>query len=79
VGTDTGAADGITSDNTQTVDGTGVPGATINRLCGSGMDAIGSAARAINAGQAGLMLAGGAEPAGRRPLPRGHVPVQRID
>src|SRR5690606_39131557 len=35
-----------------------VPGATINRLCGSGMDAIGTAARAIKSGEAGLMLAG---------------------
>src|SRR6201986_2408759 len=38
-----------------------VPGATINRLCGSGMDAIGMAARAIKAGEADLMIAGGAE------------------
>lgn len=38
-----------------------VPGATLNRLCGSGMDAIGSAARAIKAGEAGLMIAGGVE------------------
>ncbi|AGZ30310.1 thiolase, N-terminal domain protein [Burkholderia pseudomallei NCTC 13179] len=38
-----------------------VPGATINRLCGSGMDAIGLAARAIKAGEASLMIAGGVE------------------
>src|ERR1700741_4525001 len=38
-----------------------VPGATINRLCGSGMDAVGSAARAIRSGEAGLMIAGGVE------------------
>ncbi|MFM2348762.1 MAG: 3-oxoadipyl-CoA thiolase, partial [Pseudomonadota bacterium] len=38
-----------------------VPGATINRLCGSGLDAVGSAARAIRAGEAGLMIAGGVE------------------
>ena len=35
-----------------------VPGATINRLCGSGLDAVGSAARAIRCGEAGLMIAG---------------------
>ena len=34
-----------------------VPGATVNRLCGSGLDAVGSAARAIRAGEAGLMIA----------------------
>src|SRR5690554_1527065 len=36
-----------------------MPGATINRLCGSGLDAVGSAARAIRSGDAGLMIAGG--------------------
>src|ERR1700730_4481736 len=36
-----------------------VPGATINRLCGSGLDAVLVAARAIKAGEAGLILAGG--------------------
>ena len=36
-----------------------LPGATINRLCGSGMDAVGTAARAIKAGEASLMIAGG--------------------
>ncbi|WP_310389736.1 3-oxoadipyl-CoA thiolase [Roseateles sp.] len=46
----------------------GLPGATINRLCGSGMDAIGSAARAIRAGEAGLMLAGGVESMSRAPF-----------
>ena len=45
-----------------------VPGVTVNRLCGSGMDAIGSAARAIKAGEAGLMLAGGVESMSRAPL-----------
>lgn len=40
---------------------TALPGATINRLCGSGLDAVGSAARAIRAGEAGLMIAGGVE------------------
>jgi len=38
-----------------------VPGATINRLCGSSLDAVGSAARAIRAGEAGLIIAGGVE------------------
>src|SRR3954464_11411587 len=38
-----------------------IPGSTVNRLCGSGMDAIGIAARAIKAGEAGLMIAGGVE------------------
>ena len=45
-----------------------VPGATINRLCGSGMDAIGTAARAIRAGEAGMMIAGGVESMSRAPF-----------
>ncbi|QPF75831.1 3-oxoadipyl-CoA thiolase [Roseateles sp. DAIF2] len=45
-----------------------VPGATLNRLCGSGMDAIGSAARAIRAGEAQLMIAGGVESMSRAPF-----------
>jgi 3-oxoadipyl-CoA thiolase len=45
-----------------------LPGATINRLCGSGLDAVGSAARAIRAGEAGLMLAGGVESMSRAPF-----------
>lgn len=45
-----------------------VPGATINRLCGSGMDALGVAARAIKSGEAGLMLAGGVESMSRAPF-----------
>ena len=45
-----------------------VPGSTINRLCGSGMDAIISAARAIRAGEADLMIAGGVESMSRAPL-----------
>ena len=45
-----------------------VPGATINRLCGSGLDAVGSAARAIKAGEAHLMLAGGVESMSRAPF-----------
>jgi len=45
-----------------------VPGATINRLCGSGLDAVGSAARAIKAGEAQLMIAGGVESMSRAPF-----------
>ncbi|QIM51501.1 3-oxoadipyl-CoA thiolase [Hydrogenophaga crocea] len=45
-----------------------VAGATINRLCGSGLDAVGSAARAIKAGEAGLMIAGGVESMSRAPF-----------
>ncbi|VBG15175.1 beta-ketoadipyl CoA thiolase [Burkholderia pseudomallei] len=48
-----------------------VPGATINRLCGSGMDAIGLAARAIKAGEASLMIAGGVESMSRAPFVTG--------
>jgi len=48
-----------------------VPGATINRLCGSGLDAVGSAARAIRAGDAGLILAGGVESMSRAPFVMG--------
>ena len=46
----------------------GVPGATINRLCGSGLDALGSAARAIKCGEAELMIAGGVESMSRAPF-----------
>ena len=45
-----------------------VPGATINRLCGSGLDALGTAARAIKAGEASLMIAGGVESMSRAPF-----------
>jgi 3-oxoadipyl-CoA thiolase len=45
-----------------------VPGATINRLCGSGLDALGTAARAIRAGDTSLMIAGGAESMTRAPF-----------
>ncbi|MEQ1806797.1 MAG: 3-oxoadipyl-CoA thiolase [Burkholderiaceae bacterium] len=45
-----------------------VPGATINRLCGSGLDAVGSAARAICSGEAQLMIAGGVESMSRAPF-----------
>ena len=46
----------------------GIPGATINRLCGSGLDALGTAARAIKASEAGLMIAGGVESMSRAPF-----------
>ncbi len=45
-----------------------VPGATLNRLCGSGMDAVGTAARAIKCGEAELMFAGGVESMSRAPF-----------
>ncbi|WNC90164.1 3-oxoadipyl-CoA thiolase [Paraburkholderia sp. FT54] len=50
---------------------TEAPGATINRLCGSGMDAVGTAARAIKAGEARLMIAGGVESMTRAPFVMG--------
>jgi acetyl-CoA acyltransferase len=48
-----------------------VPGSTINRLCGSGLDAVGSAARAIKSGEARLMIAGGVESMTRAPFVMG--------
>ena len=45
-----------------------VPSATINRLCGSSLDAVGSAARAIKSGEAQLMIAGGVESMSRAPF-----------
>ncbi|MCC6472484.1 MAG: 3-oxoadipyl-CoA thiolase [Burkholderiales bacterium] len=45
-----------------------VPGATVNRLCGSGLNAVGSAARAIRAGEASLVMAGGVESMTRSPF-----------
>src|SRR5213595_3095365 len=45
-----------------------VPGSTVNRLCGSGLDALGTAARAIRAGDADLMIAGGVESMSRAPF-----------
>ncbi|MCL2345312.1 MAG: 3-oxoadipyl-CoA thiolase [Desulfobulbus sp.] len=48
-----------------------VPGATINRLCGSGMDAVGLAARSIKAGETELMIAGGVESMSRAPFVMG--------
>jgi acetyl-CoA acyltransferase len=56
-----------------------IPGATVNRLCGSGMEAISAAARAIAAGEADICLAGGAESMTRAPfvLPRASEPFAR--
>ena len=48
-----------------------LPGATINRLCGSGLDAIGTAARAIKSGEASMMIAGGVESMSRAPFVMG--------
>jgi acetyl-CoA acyltransferase len=48
-----------------------VPGSTINRLCGSSLDAVGTAARAIKAGEANLIIAGGAESMTRAPFVMG--------
>ncbi|MBT1538720.1 3-oxoadipyl-CoA thiolase [Ralstonia solanacearum] len=48
-----------------------VPGSTVNRLCGSGMDATGTAARAIRAGETALMIAGGVESMSRAPFVMG--------
>src|SRR4029434_410296 len=45
-----------------------VPGTTVNRLCGSGLDAVGYAARMIRAGEADLVIAGGVESMSRAPL-----------
>ncbi len=52
-----------------------VPGGTINRLCGSGMDAIGTAARAIKAGEAEVIIAGGVESMTRAPFVMGKAPT----
>ncbi len=56
-----------------------VPGATINRLCGSGMDAVASAARVIRLGEADLMIAGGVESMSRAPfvMPKAHSAFSR--
>lgn len=58
-----------------------VPGATINRLCGSGLDAIGTAARAIKAEEATLMIAGGVESMSRAPFvsPKAESPFSRAN
>ncbi|AUN31020.1 MULTISPECIES: 3-oxoadipyl-CoA thiolase [Niveispirillum] len=51
--------------------GAEAPGTTVNRLCGSGLDAVGIAARAIRAGEADLILAGGVESMSRAPFVQG--------
>jgi 3-oxoadipyl-CoA thiolase len=58
-----------------------VPGATINRLCGSGLDAVGTAARAIRSGEAGLMIAGGVESMSRAPfvMPKAETAFSRTN
>ena len=57
------------------------PGATINRLCGSGLDALGTAARAIKSGEAGLMMAGGVESMSRAPfvMPKAETAFSRAN
>src|SRR4029079_14363420 len=56
-----------------------VPGMTVNRLCGSSMDAVGTAARAIRSGEAGLIIAGGVESMSRAPfvMPKAHQAFSR--
>ena len=56
-----------------------VPGTTVNRLCGSGLDAVGYAARMIRAGEADLVIAGGVESMSRAPLvqAKAEAPFQR--
>ncbi|TXJ05367.1 MAG: 3-oxoadipyl-CoA thiolase, partial [Alicycliphilus sp.] len=58
-----------------------VPGGTINRLCGSGLDAVGTAARAIKAGEARLMIAGGVESMSRAPfvMPKAETAFSRAN
>ena len=58
-----------------------VPGTTVNRLCGSGMDAIGIAARAIKSGETSLMIAGGVESMSRAPfvVPKADSPFSRVN
>lgn len=58
-----------------------VPGSTINRLCGSGLDTLGSAARAIRAGEATLMIAGGVESMSRAPfvMPKSETAFSRMN
>lgn len=56
-----------------------VPAATVNRLCGSGMEAVGLAARAIKSGEADLLIAGGVESMSRAPfvMPKSHTAFSR--
>ena len=61
--------------------GTTAPGTTINRLCGSGLDAVAMAARAIKAGDADLIIAGGVESMTRAPfvMPKAETPFSRAN
>jgi acetyl-CoA acetyltransferase len=52
-----------------------VPGSTVNRLCGSGLNAVGSAAQANRAGEAELIIAGGVESMSRAPFVMGKAPA----
>ena len=56
-----------------------VPGATVNRLCGSGLDAVAMAARTVRVGEAELVVAGGVESMSRAPfvLPKAEAPFAR--
>ena len=58
-----------------------VPGSTVNRLCGSGLDALGTAARAIKSGEATLMIAGGVESMSRAPfvMPKAETAFSRAN
>ena len=58
-----------------------VPGATLNRLCGSGMDAVGVAARAVKSGETDLMIAGGVESMSRAPfvMPKAETAFSRAN
>lgn len=58
-----------------------VPGTTLNRLCGSGMDAVGTASRAIKSGEASLMIAGGVESMSRAPfiMPKAETAFSRAN
>ena len=60
---------------------TGVPGVTVNRLCGSGLEAVIQAGRAVALGEASLVLAGGVESMSRAPwvLPKPERPYARGD
>ncbi|HEU4499460.1 MAG TPA: 3-oxoadipyl-CoA thiolase [Sphingomicrobium sp.] len=61
--------------------GTSAPGTTVNRLCGSGLDAVAMAARAIKAGEADLIIAGGVESMTRAPfvMPKAEGPFSRAN
>lgn len=58
-----------------------VPGTTINRLCGSGLDAVGTGSRSIKAGESGLIVAGGVESMSRAPfvLPEADTAFSRVN